>query len=93
MNDTASTPTADQCSNGTAISADYDPTAVFGVPSVAYNATSVQVSGSAAASSASVSATASANATTTPTSDATFQRVNSVAFGIVMLGLLVGMMH
>ena len=84
-NATVSTPASDLCSNGT-VTAEFNTTAVFGVPNVAYNASSVQVSVSASSSES-----GSAASTSTPTSDATFKTVNAAMFGtLVLLGLLVG---
>lgn len=50
MNDSAITPSADKCSNGTGITAEYNSTVEFLVPNVAYNITAVDPSSSASAS-------------------------------------------
>ena len=61
MEEAAATPPSDRCSNGTQITAEFNATAFFGVPSVAFNETSVQTpeSGSTSAATQSASATAS----------------------------------
>ena len=64
----------------------------FGVPSVAYNASAVQVSGSAAASGG-VGATAGASGTSPPTSDASFTMFSSAMVGLVIVGFVAGLLH
>ena len=88
MNASAVTPTAEQCSNGTGITAEYNTTVEFGVPSVAYNVTPVDPNASSGAPSRSASGTGA------PTSDATLvMGVNTAFFGIVIVCLLVGLLQ
>ena len=80
VNQTAVTPTPDQCSNGTGITAEYNSTVEFLVPGVAYNVTAVDPSASSGAS-----ATGSAKSAATR-----LEIYNSALFGLVFLGMCFG---
>ena len=59
VNTSAVTPAAEQCSNGTGITAEYNTTVEFGVAAVAYNVTAVNPNATSGAPSGSASAKAS----------------------------------
>jgi hypothetical protein len=83
VNDTAATPTADQCTNGTGITAEYNTTVDFSVPGVTYNVTAVDPSVSNNSSS-----------TNSPTSDATqFKVFSTTLFGMVIFCLCLWIFH
>jgi len=87
VNETAETPSSDQCSNSTQVTTEFNETATFGVPSVAFNETSVQGSESGSTSAAPSGSAAASGTTPASASNRLVQEMSilTVVAGVIFI--------